>query len=1131
MKRLLGLTICSLLVFSCTENAEPIHKHSGDVRTEKPATATQQDLSETLSPEVLLWQSKAANSQNPQEEILIPLAKQVLSPARIRRPEALTRRNVREELDLFNQVLLDEWKKGEKEQKTLKPILEKYVAAVSLDCEKIVDSCPGVAYFGLVPSSAEVMKISVKGPLNANEYYRRLAYALELKNRRLDRELLELLTYRLEQGQKQAKTRQQRELLVSVVETAILSLHRSNSEAEEEKLFLEKLRAWDFGFNKEMDLGESARVALFTMLARSGAFYDSGGGLHPAMTRLMVRSQVAQDSFTRRQDELKEQDIFAPEAVGLRFLNRRDEYFFLVDRVFYGDITSDQGAQLFSGTKLDRVRLHSTINDYVRIQFLYALYRSTRMAKEELFESNVQTEKLLWHAFRKSAVVKKIWGDLRSQFDPLQKFAVLTLRTTSGDSQAVKTVRNMFESLDKTIKFTAVYPHMMILFHILSQKRFELYLPILGKSLDTAVLMTYLYRGDIPPLFQYVDDEAPISAVEMFYAFDFAVRTNLFGIMNIDPDFFIADAVRRMSENQVKFVRDNMHNRTLRFNQTDSYGTWKRMCAEFSGAQPPRWSFYIKELRESPYYGKTIETAFTSISDKSSSSAVESGALTRLTQGLNYIDTEFTEAIEEVRVDMAQFIRMAEAMKTSYVSYLKKAKKLDQSEIDKKTVQTDTLVKEISALRKAFIEEVMIRHEDIGRCFAKSMLKDYEVQQQMLRMERAHLRQIYRDMTKIRQGGLGEAEVQALNGKYAFQGLPDQFAGYDQFDGDGFRYNKIDLWVRMSQYLKTGLVTESESFVAVAPHIRVDMGQSLSLDTDIIKENKSHYIPYTKSEDEFVAEGMKIILANKDPFVVWYSYPTGRVNRWDARQLALTSLFRMEPGIVDGKYSVPATELIEEHFDLMKIMRLTPFERQIFSEIKQGEKFEPIYFMNRFVSYSLTNTRIRDVWGLFDSPARLAVEQLLGYTFELNKVLKDPEMIDPIAASMARSAMPKRDGFLDLGESYFRSRAKQIRGKLLISFNEDLDLDLDRRVTKWIQWEQKAIGLFEQAMNNKFTEYRTLPVEDQPRVDINMLESVTEPWVSPNILGDFKVRIKRFHQRTDACFKGITQCPSFANEL
>ncbi|MCB0385197.1 MAG: hypothetical protein KDD43_07375, partial [Bdellovibrionales bacterium] len=685
MKRLIGLTICSLLAFSCTEKGEPIHKHSDDVRSDKPATATQEDLSETLSPEVLLWQSKAASSQNPQEEILLPLADQILSPARIRRPESLTRRNVREELGLFNQVFMDEWKKGEREQKALKPILEKYVIAVSLDCEKILDSCPGVAYFGLVPTSAEVMKLSAKGPLNANEYYRRLAYVLELKNRRLDRELLELLTYRLEQGQREAKSPGQRELLVSVVETAILSLHRTDSGSEEERLFLEKLRAWDFGFNKEMDLGESARVALFSMLARSGAFYDKSGGLHPAMTRLMVRSQVAQDSFTRRQDELKEQDIFAPEAVGLKFLSRRDEYFFLVDRVYYGDISADQGAQLFSGTKADRRLLQATINDYVRIQFLYALYRSTVMAKKELFESTVPTEKLLWHAIRKSAVVKKIWGDLRSQFDPLQKFSVLSLRTASGDSQAVKDSRNMFESLDKTIKFAAVYPHMMILFHILSQKRFELYIPILGKSLDTAVLMTYLYRGEIPPLFQYVDDDEPISSMEMFYAFDFAVRTNLFGIMNIDPDFFIADAVRRMGENQVKFVRDNMHLRSLRFNQTDSYGTWKRMCAEFSGAQPPRWSFYIEELRESPYYGKTIETAFTSISDKSSSSAVDSGALTRLTQGLNYIDTEFTEAIEKVRVDMAQYIRMAEAMKTSYVSYLKKAKKLNQAEIDKKT--------------------------------------------------------------------------------------------------------------------------------------------------------------------------------------------------------------------------------------------------------------------------------------------------------------------------------------------------------------------------------------------------------------------------------------------------------------
>lgn len=1128
MRRIAGIFMIAASLFSCTEKGKPIHQHAADQRPTAPDSATRPDLTEVVTPEVRALQQQASQTTQPEREILRPLSEIVLSPARVRAQESLTVRTVREELTVFNQALQREWQQGGERAKATLPYLERYVRAVSLDCEKIADSCPGLAYFGLVPSSAQIVKLAAKNAPAAAEFYRRLYFVLHLKNEAFDRELLEMFVLRFEEGKKQAQTPEAKALLSSVVETVILSLKKADLPAAEERKFLEQLKAWTFIFGEGDKLSESSRNALFAMMAKTHLIYDPQGAINPQVAQMITDSQKVAGSFSDRQRRLREQKIFYPQAVGVKYVDGRDEYFFLVDRVFYGELTADQGAQIFFGTRRERERLKAMIMDYARIQFIFALFRSTQLAKDELFESNVATDGLLWHALRKSAVVKQVWGELRSRFEPLQKFAVLALRTPVGDDEMTKEVRSAFNNLEKTVKYSAVYPHMMILFHILSQKKFEMRFPFSNRAIDSALLMTLLYRGEIPPLFQYSDDEVPLNVIELFYAFDFAVRTNLFGVMGIDPDYFIADAVRRMSENQVKFIRDNMHQRTLRFNQSPIYQTWKRMCSEFNGNRPEGWSYYLREIRQSPYYGATIETAFTNISDLSSRSASSPGGLTEMTQGLNYIDGEFAESVEKVRVDMAQFVRMAEAMKTSYVSYLKRAHQLNDADIAKKTTKTDALLQEIRQLRKSYVEEALTRHQEIGRCFAKSMLRDYEVQQKMVETEQAYLRQVYRDMTKLRQGNLKPEEVAAIKERYVLKDLPDNFAGHDQIDGDGYRYNQIDLWIRMARYLSEGLTTDAGRLAPVAAHVRVEMGDSLDLDVSVIKESRGHSLPYTKTEDEFVAEAMKLLFAGKDPYLVWFSYPTGRVIRWEARQVSLTSLFRLEPGIIDQRFAIKAEELIDEQFDLMKIMRISPVERMLFGQVRMKEKFEPLYFMNRFVSYSLIRHRIRDTWGLFDLPARLMTEPLLGYTYDLMKHLRDPELIDPAAAGMARAVMPKRDGFINLGEEYYTSRSNAIRGKLLIPFNADLDRGLDRNITAWIQWEQQSLGVFKAALQRRFDEYRKLPAEDQPRIDISVRESISDPWLTPNILADFEVSLKRFHRRTESCYLQNSSCPAFA---
>jgi hypothetical protein len=709
MWKILRTTFIGILISACTEKGRPIHTHEGargDGRQRAGPTGDGGEISASdRFSDLAEIEAKATTASNVISEILSPLALRILNQKEIESPKSYSQTGWVRSLDLFNRLLLKEAARNPSSSEVQRLIGE-YVAAVSISCEQIVMSCPGIRNFRRSPSSAEILKIAAKRAVDVTEYYRRLALALALKNQQFDPELLEMLAYRFAEGRGKMISEDHRALLKSVVEFSLSNLQMVSRSKSENREFLEKLGSLNLIFRDNFGMSEVAKGALIKLVSSSDFLYESSGKLRSEMASIIKEDLTEKEGFKERQNLLSSQRVFLPKAVGFSPIDRFDENVFIVDRVFNQKISVDLGTELFLATKRDRSQLFSAIHNYARIQFLFSLYKATLLAKDKIFNAPVESERMLWNAISESSAIGKVWSDLRANLGPLEKLSVAIARGSDGDS-SVKRNQSLFGEIDRSIKLAAVYPHMMILFYILSKKNFEVHLrmPSYSKTLYSSDLMSYLYRGDFPPLFNYSLDKAKISSTEMFYAFDFALRTNLFGLSGIDPDQFIADAVQRFGENNVEYVRKSLNAIRQRFQQAPSYRLFRNICNEFSGSAPELRRFYFSEVANSPYFGNLIEPILMRLSSKSGTSGVGDGSLAKESQGLNFMDVTFSESVEKLRIDFESALRMARAMKASYESYLRGPMGIKSGEISRRTSKIDAWINEVTKLRQDYLTE------------------------------------------------------------------------------------------------------------------------------------------------------------------------------------------------------------------------------------------------------------------------------------------------------------------------------------------------------------------------------------------------------------------------------------------
>jgi hypothetical protein len=1035
---------------------------------------------------------------------LAGIAEIVLNPARVANPRSLISSVVRSDLATLNAMILavDPKQRGASD---FQAVLQKYKAALTLECGEIKANCLGLHYFAITSNSSPVVKL-IAHLSKPTETLQILQFAIELQNEVWDPELGQDLVATLHSpeisGSALASTK-------GLFESAIQVSADKLTGAEESRKFLQAIQAWKLAGDEKLDLTDSSKEALFAMIARSRFMYTSSGALDPEFISYNNKLQSEPDSFKNQQLVLQSQKLFLPAAVAAEYVTSFDELSFIIDAVFRGKISPSSALGLFSVTGKTSEDLDKAVENFVKIQFVMGLYQSSLMARA-IFNYSVPTEELLQHALKESNSVKKVWSELRSRLNPLRSFSVLALAQHSSDSSRLSRMESFFNSFDSSINQSAVYPHTLILFHLLSQKSFKIDSSFYSARLDSADLMTMLFDGKLKPVFEYSESKTALNHFQIIHAFDMAVRTNLFAIAGINVDHFMADTLRRLNENPMRAIDANLTKISQNFAHAKDYPDLKTACAELDpkkAANLPRRSVYLSEMANSPFYGTVMYNAFLEAQSIGDRPGESTGDIRKQDIGLYYLDGNYSEMLEQTRLNLGSNKRLGEAMLASYKSYLSRFVHLNESEIDARTSETRAVLQSIAAVREKVLTQSKKWFDDLGRCFFKAGLKDFQIEDRLLQAEQAYLRKVHRDMVKLRTPGLFPRDRATIEASYRLTGLPSQFAGKDRINENGYMYSRINLFIRLSRYMSSGLKTDTENIDPIAPEVFVDLGKQLNEDVPVVHDSYSQYLPFIESEKEFVDSGMKLLLGGhrgSSEFLNWLSAPTGRVSEWKNYVLSMGGLYRLEWDIKGSSTIVKGPELLAAQESFLDYFKFSSFERETYDTVKLHWKFEPLYLNHIFV---VTDTDQADLilnrWGLFDVVLRVINEDELGSAFE---------------PGLGAPTFFHRYGYQDIGRQYYRARSNQIRGASIIPFNTDLDQALDQSVKGFVLTEQASIHAFQQDTQTFLQKIQQLPASDQPRVDLNLVDSISSPLLSESVMKDYRSRLQKFYQETSHCF-------------
>ena len=221
--------------------------------------------------------------------------------------------------------------------------------------------------------------------------------------------------------------------------------------------------------------------------------------------------------------------------------------------------------------------------------------------------------------------------------------------------------------------------------------------------------------------------------------------------------------------------------------------------------------------------------------------------------GINLYDNQYSEMIERARLDLGNNLRLAQGLLTALQSSLSR-QNLTQAQINTKTQQTRKIIDEMKARRQKVFDTAKTWYEAVGKCYWKVDQKDADIDSQEIETEKAYLRQVHRDILKLRQSA-GADEQAKIQARVHFT----RFAERLQRPRSNFK-GRLPLYRgsisrSASQNISCdGLTTgRGRDQTKLGPGSNSISAKSLDLDVPIVANSQSLFLPFLDSEDQFVA--------------------------------------------------------------------------------------------------------------------------------------------------------------------------------------------------------------------------------------------------------------------------------------
>lgn len=860
------------------------------------------------------------NSTESLTSVLDGLTEYILNASYVESTTYANDPKMREMLGQWNQAHL-ELLKSQPNLEREKKYLERYEQVVFSGCDSDLKGCMNGRFFRQDPGSARLveemarrMETSIAAAKETSEqerktkdalvlkYYRYLKMSFSFRNKIADSDFeflylnraadLSAAYQRMPSTGKLHEDMQQHSEIFETLLNRFSPSAKDQASREKFRAFVERFAPWGFSRTEPNPFGNGATRML--SLAAESFLYEGekrNGKLSASLSSAISKSQSEDpQSYSQVVRNLTSRYPGLLERLGVRDDVSRDEYFYLIDRVFNEHLNLDDASQIWKGSNQKSEILLKAARTYVKIKVAeMVVHTNEAMSSIYAQRDDYQSDTLFTTALEKSHPLRTDWNQLLSRIELVRLFINRHLKGADFrlDSDEFKQIDKELTTLTSNIKYLSVYPNMMFMAFFLAEGKgtFPVQTHFGPVDIEAPKMIQRYFNGELDPFFEFGNDATKIDRLETLYAFYFTLKMGTFRSFQLkkqsqlsEEKFFEVVLGKYLEENRSMLVSALETLRT-QFNSSLDYKPFLETCRidrgllarnQVPGSEGPTFTLKFMDLPLVTYMGSRDvgygKDAFGFFSSKSS----------------------LRNNLQEIRTNLGSKLVFLQAMFRIMDSHLASqgATPAEREALAKKVRAS---LNEVENLKAQFLTEVTKRYKEVSSCLAQTTVIERDRQVRLIKAEEEHLRQVHRRLQALKNmdAGSAAAEIQKLNAdldaSLALQtaGLPSDVKRVGSIAAGEYIYAEFDVLMRVRANLQK-----------LAPSVSIPMPPGFK-DTPLWKWPKTPAtLSAELSEEDFVKRGLSFFNGTESAYIRWFT-STESIDAYRTRLKMLTELYKM----------------------------------------------------------------------------------------------------------------------------------------------------------------------------------------------------------------------------------------------
>lgn len=664
-----------------------------------------------------------------------------------------------------------------------------------------------------------------------------------------------------------------------IFESIIPKFKPRNENDPEFRQFVENFNPWGFS-RKKADIFQYGTGIMFSFAAKCCMYKDSAktqisdsmentiraeqvnpNSLSPSLYTMIkaIQAEHGDKLFANMRMSATVNQALIVDRPNPQFYN---EYFFVVDRLFRGDLSSEEVEMVLRRANQQRLKtvLPQLIQDYIKINLLYMIVETNKFMRKEIYTSGVSSDKIFEKAVTTSRSLTSRWHDMQAQVGQLERLMGSYFKTNFITSKEYVDADKLIKSLNRNIHYLSVYPQMMVLNYYLATMDGKLIFDTWwGRiEIDASTIIGSFFDGTtVNPWFRFGSDPETLNRQMLLFSFEYMLTTETM-------KYFVTngsnDRARFFDMIVGKYFDIELHHLNTYISQyeRDIYSQ------ENSSAVDGACDYESGKSNQPP----AVDLDFLGLNQFTYTGLADMG----LRRSLMKILTGTSSSTGMLRGTIENRSVFLKVMLDIINADLKRNNVFSEDHADTKRIRDG--LKSMDGLKARLAKLFLANHKRYFDCALKLDQIERARANRLYEEERAYLKEIYKLISPLKD--ITDASKLQAEAAKMTEELRKRGARFDSVDGRtySYKYFKYDLFKRVQKNIEDDIFANKptgnpdlDKHVRPRP-VRVHVGANVERN-EITDGSKFVSLVLRGSEQDFINQGMTMFNGKTGAFIDW----------------------------------------------------------------------------------------------------------------------------------------------------------------------------------------------------------------------------------------------------------------------